>query len=311
MAGWITDGTTDTVACGSGKSTHSIRQSHGTRVTREMRVSGGVSFTDARRTAEMEFEPYTIYEATGLTLRTDSEGGAYASPGLTAPSSGYCAVSTLGGAADGSWGSATKNYYANWSTKSGHTTFSGSDTNVVLLTQAFTDSQLWVRIRAGQVDTINQSWGYYGIFGRRITNSSGQAVYDAFFPVGDSPGYGGGIPAESWTDPSTSSTTHPRQSGAAVVLGGAGNQGFLSFESEGQYSGSALEAYIMSGGTGIPLPWLAECVQSAHMDAWATVCPNYDDEVVGGSGSGGLSGGSGGGGADTNSIAGKLPIGAE
>lgn len=310
-AGWITDGTTDTVACGSGKSTHSIRQSYGTRVTREMKVSGGVSFTDARRTAEMERETYSIYEATGLTLRMDSSGGAWASPGLTATPNGYCAVITLGGAADGSWGSATKNYYANWSRTSGHTTFSGSDTNVVLLTRAFTDSQLWVRIKAGQIDTTHQRSGYYGIFGLRITNSSGQAVYDVFHPVGDSPGSGGGIPAEPWTAPSTSSTTHPRQSGAAVVLGGAGNQEFLSFESEGQYSGSVLEAYILSGGTGIPLPWLAECVQSAHMDAWATVCPNYDDEVVGGSGSGGLGGGSGGGGAGTNSIAGHLPIGAE
>ena len=177
-------------------------------------------------------------------------------------------------------------------------------------------------IRRGQVSGYRSAFGQSNhTFGFRVWNGDGQQVFDGFLPVSDSPGYGGGITQEVIVNTSESVDTHTRQSGAAVVLGGAGNQEFLSFESEGYDSGAAIEAYVTSGGTGIPLPWLAECVQSAHMDAWATVCPNYDDEVVGGSGSGGFGGGSGGvgggsggggsGGADTNSIAGRLPIGAE
>ena len=317
--GWITDSTTSTSACGSGESVESTMTSHGTRVTMEMRVSGGVAFTDSRRTVEMERENFEIYEATAPTLRTDSTVGGRADPGLPGAPGIFCAVNALGGAADNTY-QLSHGWYANITKTSGHKTSAGSDTNVILLARAFTESQLWVRVSTKQVQTTENRSGLYGMVGQRIENAADEAVYDAFRPVG-SYATGGGISSDPWEAPITTSTTHPRQSSAAVVLGGAGNQEFLSFDSEGYYSGSALEAYITSGGTGAPLPWMAECVQSAHMDAWATVCTNYDDEVIDGSGSGGFGGGSGGigggggsgggGGTNTNSIAGYLPIGAE
>lgn len=322
-AGWVTDSTTLTTSCGSGKSIDSVKSSYGTRVTREMKVSGGVSFTDARRSTDMEREQYRNQEVTGLTLRMDSTHGAW--PGdipAAGPSSGFCAVNVLGGASTPGSGY-MKGYYGSWVRTTGDDIFSGSDTNVVLLTRSFAESQIWVRVRRGQVSGYRSAFGNTNhMFGFRVWNGDGQQVFDGFSPVSDSPGAGGGITQEEIVNTSESVNIHTRQSGAAVVLGGAGNQAFLSFESEGYDSGAAIEAYVTSGGTGIALPWLAECVQSAHMDAWATVCPNYDDEVVGGSGSGGFGGGGGGvgggggggggsGGADTNSIAGHLPIGAE
>lgn len=308
--GWVTDSTTLTTSCGSGKSIDSVKSSYGTRVTREMKVSGGVNFTDARRSAEMEREQYRNQEVTGLTLRMDSTHGAW--PGdipAAGPSSGFCAVNVLGGASSPGSGY-MKGYYGDWVRTTGDDIFSGSDTNVILLARSFAESQIWVRVRRGQVSGYRSAFGRSNhMFGYRAWNGDGQQVFDGFLPVSDSPGAGGGITQEVIVNTSESVDTHTRQSGAAVVLGGAGSQEFLSFESEGYDSGAVIEAYVTSGGTGIPLPWLAECVQSAHMDAWATVCPNYDDEVVGGSGSGGFGGG--GGEESTNFVVGRLPIGAE
>lgn len=296
--GWTVDKITKTTACGQGESVNSTLSSFGIKFTSKIRLDGGIEFTDARRSTQSEREDFRNYKMAGITLRTDSNLGGWGGGGIPSPgtnSGDYCSVNTLGGPLTGFEG-VHRGWYGDWTRVSGYKTISGAEVNVVILSGAFTDSQLWVRIRRDQVYSQSSTTGLYGIAGRRLYNYYNQPVFDGFYPVGDTPGTGGGITGAPYELPTEVKTTYPRRAGASAVLGGVGNDEFLTLASEGYDSGGPIEAYLLSGGDGKGLPWAAVCVQSAHMNAWATVCPNYDNEAINNS---------------QSFVIGNLPIGAE
>lgn len=296
--GWTTDKTTNTTACGEGESINSTQSSIGTKITREIRLTGGISFTDKRRTAEMEREDFSNYSMGSITLRPESVLGSWGGGEIPSPGTGYgdyCSVRTLGGPLTGFSG-IYRGWYGDWRKTSGYKTESASEANVVILSSMFADSQLWVRVKRAETYSQTSVNGLYGIAGQRLYNYYRQPVFDGFYPVGGTPGSGGGITGAPYELPTEVKTTYPRRAGASAVLGGVGNDEFLTLASDGYDSGGPIEAYLLSGGDGKGLPWAAVCVQSAHMNAWATVCPNYDNEAINNS---------------QSFVIGNLPIGAE